>query len=893
MKRSQKYPYFLVLLALFLGLSFPVFSQGNSQPTSPTNPPKPSPFPTDLFSRLGDSISDEFDDAGTKLSASIFESLTNRELFNVHVVGDLQAGVRVQRRVFDNQDILDSWTVVDIMKVPFYLPIPLLQDEIGFGNGAFGINVGLNFGGEAYHIRQISPKDWFRLRPMRAIEADLTKVQGETEGLSEEIIKGDSEYRIINKEEPTEANVIDGLGRWAFWRSQNPRIRAQYHKLWNIITHPLKIPLTAERMEAYKIGSIASYGLEGAVQLGVSAGWSGFSVSGLDFTNTRAGLGITTYLKGDFRLSLWKEAEHFAQVKLTRALNRGTSADVGSLSIEQELFSGFMVLDKNILKVKEEFIPFSISINRNTANLFEVGYRYDLRREEARLAYEEAALGRFKRSYELSLEADTGVTETFTKVSETRSTSRNYKMKLSLIFEKANSQSNSKTWATIMVDDKEYRLYSAQSLALKAYDSLWGKSELKRHLFLTTFSEHHEQSEPDTGLAMRIEGRIEDSETTSSELFEYMDEVELAIGKRDFFPRPPGYLPRLSCSELGEILGSSLEEKECQSEGDNQKKQAKYGKTSFLYQVDLTMDHLESIRSADEKTFWSIMERAFNVEKGDWKNGWKRSLSLTLNSYASFLNIPLAFINVNLHKGGRLIVAYRFYRKWKELKKVEGKAELVNAFSDLYKTLHYSPELVKATRLLAGDTPARYIVTAKSDRLWGQISEGGDGLGNPFPIIDELNRRINYDRIGPRINVDEQAEITGLSFEKVDDNTARFKFNLKNIPKHIYLRIDQSPGWGRYRNLLRIIVKNNGEFKVGENILEVRRDTKTGYLKKLRDSIFNGRHSTFLMAYSIKEKLFGSVAATRFKMPSDEDLEESEESGQEKMTPQEQGAYFL
>lgn len=855
---------------------------GNDSSTPPSGgrPNNPSPFPSDLFERLGNSISDDWDDAGTKLSASIFESLTNRELFNTQIAGDLSVGVRVQRRVFNNQDIVDSWTVVDVMKVPFYLPIPLLSEELGFANGAFGINVGLSFGGHAYHIRQISPKDWEKLRSVDNITQDLKDVEKKSEEISEDIKEeneNNPEGTVLNQDDPTESDIRDGLSRWAFWKTQNPRIRAQYNKLWNIITHPLKIPLTAERMDKYRVGSVASYGLEGAVQLGVNAGWSNFSVAGTDFTQTQAGLGITTYVKGDFRVSVWKESQQYSRVKLTRELNKGTSANVGTFSVKQELFEGFMVLDQNLFKIKEEFIPFSFTINRNIADQFEIGYRYDMTKPEARQAYEEACLGRFKLSYTLSQEEDSGVVESFTKVSQTRSRNRNYKMKLSLFFEKASSNSNSKTWASITMDDEEHRLFSAQNLTFKGYDSLWGKSEIKKHLFLTTYNELHNRLDPEKGLAMRIEGRIDDSDTTSKELYQYIDEVEVAIGKRDFFPRAPVYLPKLECEEISRALNIHIEEEKCQEQGDRKKKKVNYGKTSFFYQVDLTMEHLRSIQQADEKTFWSVMERAFGVEEGEWKSGWKRSLSLVANGYATILNIPLAFVNVNLHDGGRLVVAYRFYRKWKKLKKITDKIELVNAFGDLYKTLHYSPDLVKATRLLAGETSARYFLTAKADRLWGQISEGNAAdLNNPFPVQDELNRRIEYDRIGPRINVDKEALISGLSFEKVDLNTAKITFNLKKKAKWLYLRVDQSPGWGRYKNLLRMIIKNNGEFKKGENVITIKRDEENGYLKKLSEAFFNGRYSTFMMAYSIQEKDFGAVSSVRFKLESEADLESTD-----------------
>lgn len=822
-------------------------------------PIDPRPFPSDIFLRIGDTIGNEWDDTATKFSASLFESITDRELFNTYLLGDLQVGLRVQRRVFDNQDIIDSWTVIDIMKVPFFLPIPILNDEIGLGTGSFGINVGLSFGAEAYHIRQISPKDWAKVESVKEIEEDLKEVEDLTEDLSEE-----AQSDIILEEDNTPSST-DELSRFTFWRSQNPRIRARYNKIWNLLIHPLKIPLTAKRMDNYRIGDVVSYGLEGAVQLGISAGWTDIDILGKTFDRTSIGLGMTTYLKGDFRLSLWKENENFAHIKLTKALNRGTVINAGDLRIDQELFSGFLLLDKKIFSVSGEFIPFSFSLNKNKANQFDIGYRYDLRQVEAREAYEDAALGRFKKSHDLALKKGSGVKESFTKKSNSNSRSKNFRMKLSFFFEKANSSRKSLTTATIKMDGIEHKLYSSQALTLKGYDSLWGRSELKRHQFLTTYNERTYRQDPKKGLGMRIEGRIEDSHTSAKELFKYLTEVETAIAKPGLFPRPPKYLPTITCRDLQDHI-PEVDDQNCQREGDGKTKLARYGRTSFFYQVDLTLEHLLNLKNASKKEFWQAMEESFGVSKSKWSTPWKRTFNLFVNSYASLLNIPLSLFNVNLPNGGRLIVANRFYKGWKHLSNIKDPKKLVAAMGDLYRTLHYSPELVKATRILAGAGEAKFYLTAKADQVFGQISEGGSTLGSIFPIGDEARRRIDFDRIGSRVNTDNEAFIQNLQFKKIDQDTAKITFSLNKRPEYLYLRVDQSPSLGRYQNLTRMIIKNNGEFKKGENTFLVKRESRGGYLGKLRKAFFNGKFSTFMMAYSIEDQKFGSVSSVRFRL---------------------------
>lgn len=859
----------------------------NSEPGPPSNA---DPFPSDFFDRLGDSIGDEWDEAGQKISASIFESLTDRELFKTQLIGDLSASVKVQRKVYNNQDIIDSWTVIDIMKVPLYFPIPIINEGISFGDGVFAVGLGLSFGGEAYHIRQVSPKTWNKLRSVKSIRRRLQEaedVSGDlTKDLAEKKAEEVKEAASVNKDIVENTSGVsdkgilddDGLSRFIFWRGQDPRIKARYNKIWNLLTHPLGLPLSAKRMDKYPVGDVASYGLEGSVQLGLSAGWSDFEILGESFTRTKAGLGITTYVKGDFRLSLWKESEDFAQVKLTRALNTGTSVNLGSLSIDQEILEGFIVLDQKILSIREEFIPFSFQINRNKAQQFDVGYRYDLRVPQARAAYEKAVLGRFHKSYVLSQVEGSGVEETFTRTSESRSRSKNYKMKLSLLFEKANSSSQKKTWAKITMDDKEYKLYSSSHINFRGFDTLWGRSESKRHQFVTTFNERANRNDPTTGLGMRIQGRIEDSDTTGKELMSYYREVETAIAKPDLFPRPPKYLPPMDCDILQQEIPDITQEA-CEEQNEERKKRlANYGRTSFYYQLELTLDHLKHIQSRDKKEVWRALEVAFNMKEGKWSSGIRRTWSFVVNSYATLLNIPLALVDINLTSGGRLIIAHRFYRAWKDIKKLGNDPQaLVTAFSNLYRTMHYSPQLVQATRLLAGPKEVSFNLTAKSDQVFGQVSEGGSTFNSTTPIADEAARRIGFDQIGPRLTADKKAIIKNLKFEKVDRENAKITFELTEKPNMLYLRIDRAPGWGRYKNLLRLIIKNNGEFKKGMNEITVSVDSDEGYLGKLRKAIFNGKYSNFMMAYSRIDDQFGTVASARFKMPEPRDDDDSEE----------------
>ncbi len=860
------------LFALYFLFSVLSFAQDteNDMDTPPTDPPSIPRLPRQWIDRLNDTVYDEWEDAGTKLSASIFESLTNRELFKKTIAGDLSLSLRVQRRVFNNQDILDTYTVVDFLKAPLYLPIPLYADEIGFGAGGIGLNIGLSFGADSFHIRQVAPENIEQLRSLEDIEKDLTKAGDEADSLYHELKTKNWDYTVIREDDSDDSY----FSRFLFWKTQDPKIRARYNKLWNLVTHPLKIPLSAKRMDEMPVGEITSYGLNGGVQLGLRAGWSQFEIAGLDLTATQASLGITTYLRGNFDISLWKESENHAQIKLTRSFTKGTNYNIGHLSLQQELFEGFMVLDRTLLKIKEEFIPFSFNVNKSTLEELAIGYRYDLTKEKAREAYNLATMGRLKLSYDYAQDPESGVEERFLKTSQTQSENESYRMKLSLLFEKSSGNSLSQTKATVHMDGVEHKLFTSKSLIFKSYDSLWGASESRRHEFFTTLNENTYQSSEADGLGMRIIGRIEDSHTDGEELHDYILEVEAAIQKPGTFPRPPVYLPEVDCDTLSLLHSRDYRGHACQSEGDTLKRKAEYGRTSFYYQVDLDLNHLVKIQEASEKEYWLAMEKAFEQKEGSWSRTYRRILSLGLHSYATILNIPLALFNINLSQGGRLIIAYKFFRQWKKLKGIKDPRELVRAFGKLYDTVHYGSELVKATRILAGNAQANFSMTASAPDVWGKMSGSHGSLGNVFPIGDEAERRSNFDRVGPRINVDPEAKINSLSLKEVDKDTVKLSFDLTKKPKFLYLRIDRTSSWSAYNSLLKIVINNNGQIKKGLNEVYIKRSDRVGLAGKLRKAIFNGKNSHLMLAYSLNNQDFGAVSSYEFRFDEDEDEDE-------------------
>lgn len=823
---------------------------------------------SEFLGRIDQSIGQEWENAGEKLSASIFESITDQEFFKTKVVGELQASLKVQRKVYDNHDILDTWTVIDIMKAPLYLPIPLLSDDMEVAGGAFGVKLALSLSGVAYNIRQVKPAAMNELLDVNLIEK---KIQ-EAKELGDEIVElGDDKNPNIDDDnqeeiEEDEPGLIESIKDFAFWSKSNPQMRARYSKVWKLLTHPLSIPLTKESFDRYPVGDVSSYGVEGSVQIGMSVGWSQFDIGGLDLTNTSAGIGVSTYLRGDFRISILKEKQDQAIVKLTRVRNKGSAITLGHAKLEHEIFEGFVVLGHNVLRVKEEIIPFSLVFNRNQAEQFDVSYRYDFNNPNAVKAYEKAVLGRFKLSETLSLEEGSGVSRATKREQQRESYTLQNKVKLSILFESASSSTRAKTKAIITLGDKKHHLFSSDTIQYKGYDTLWGTSEAKHHSFITSvILDDPNHFEPHK-VNLRIEGRIEDSDTSASELAAYYSEVETALQKEMLFPRPPAYNVKIDCDELQQNLVFSYVKDQCEKEeGQKREKESNYGRTSFYYQLNLNYKQLEIIRETSQKKMWSVLEQAYDIKAGNWSSSWNRGLSFLIRSPLTLLNAPLYLANLNIPAGGKFISAAKFFNAWKDLKKVDDSKEFITAFGKLFKTVHFSAEIVKVIRILTAHESIPYYCTAKAERLWGQMSSSGDTIANPIALIAQADNIINFDYSGPRASGDQNAVINKINIERIDHSSVKISFDLSQNPEYLYFRIDRSPNWGRYKNLMKTMILNDGRFKKGHNELIIDIENSTGFLQQFAQHIFNGKYSTLMMSISLEQQNFGPVSSTKFE----------------------------
>lgn len=828
-------------------------------PASANQTPNVEPWPGKFLAKISSEIGEEWEDAGTKLSTSIFESITDRELFSTKF-SDFELGLEVKRRVYDNHDILDTWTVIDFMKIPAYLPIPIENSDLGISNGNFGVQFGLNLSLNAFNIRQVAPKAYQSLKTEQEIQKAIEEAKKVQEEIEQEE-EGADLPAVISKEENTSENDEKGINKiinFVKWESENPKTRARYSKLLNLITHPLRIPLTEKKIRKMPVGEISSYSLDGTVQLAASVGFTGIDLAGIE-VNGNVGLGVTTYVSGRHRVSILKENENTAHVKLTKERNHGLTGTLGSGEYQPELFEGFVVLDHNLLRIAPKIIPFTLSLNKNYKNQFDVGYKYDLNNPKAMKAYTKAVLGRFKLSEDLINEENSGVTKSFTRVLDSETNTRRQKLSLSLLFEKVHSTSHEQTTATITMDGEVHHLFKSVSTNLKAYDTIWGSAELKKYSFETTIDKEDFEAGTE-GITLKIEGSIEDSNTNGKELYQYMSEVEQATGIKGLFERAPVYEPEVE---------------------NKVKKRADYDKTSFFYRLGLTRAQIEKFMKTPEDKMWKILEVSFAIEEGRWTKRTGRFWHAIKNSLFTLGNAPLSLFDVNIENGGNLIVAKKFFKRWKKLKKIENPEELTEKLAKLFTTINHSHSLVRVVREALQGEKISYFITAKADKLFGRFSKFGGQIDDPDTISYEANKRIEFDRFGARTVVDPKANILKFDIEVIDNDTIEVSFDLPETPEFVYIRVDRTPGWGGYKNLLKLVLGKSEIFKKGTNKHIVKRVEENPLMQSLSKALFNGKQTTVLLSISLQNKQWGAVSSESFKSPKVKEDDKDEESEEE------------
>ena len=707
--------------------------------------------------------------------------------------GGPSLALKVQRKVFDNHDVINSWTVVDRLKVQGAVPIFSTQ----ISGGPIGFSIGSSQGIDFLNIRQVMPGDYSGFPPVGNQPGE-----GLPPEIKEWVDSDQSRWRRVSDDQ--------GQDRLALI-PEDAEFQARFSKYWNLAVFPLRLPLTASSVERMSSGEILSYAGEGSVELGPSVGWSYSD----PLLNANAGLSFSTFLRGTFRISVLKEDERFVRVKLSRVGAIGKSMAAGA-SFDPTFLDGLFLI-KNLSK-HIQVTPFEFKVSDSVSRSFDVGYRYDLENPVGREAYEQAVKGRFAYSDELAIDesgarlnpAQTGVEKLFSRNAEGRGREKSQRIKIGLFFRRGHTTQLESTLADITLPDGSHKVFTAWVDNSAEWKLFWAFYEKLTHRFVVQVDlDRYARSISDMDvLTLTAEGNIQDSFTGSSEMLDYILEAENSVGKFGIFPRPP--IQWKSVAPVGISKNRALPLKHL-------------GRSDFFYRIGFNQKQVESFLDVPESQMWGLLEKAFSIVDGRWSNPISRFWHMLSSDVLGLLTLPLFVADAPLRESGIVHNATRIRDRWISAQNSTEIKERAELLADMFYDSRHSYELVRLVRAALDQQPVAYTVSGYSP-VFGRIWERGNSELHFDDIATRAQREIDFDRVGARTsNEGADSQVQGLVAQVYGPTRVALSFALAQEPKAIFLELYERGFWDwlpfQSTKKANVLVYNNGWFKAGSNLM--------------------------------------------------------------------------
>ncbi len=562
--------------------------------------------------KMWTNLSQEVDRSGTQLSNVLFEKIDEVTLLN-HNGHDLNSKISVKRSIYDNQDILNSYTVNDVLEISLNrngleYSWPLCPSSVS----PLNFNLGVEGKLRVTHLRQVD-------------SALVPRLQG-PELLEKEIIEEEIKREKVKQK----------------WWMFDPTMRPRLSSIWNPFISLWRIPWTPEGLKKLSNGDLISYSSSGNVSLGLESGFLPLKVmKGVDLT---IGAGAKVILNGEFRITLLKENERFVRVKLTRLKSLRKGLSLGAQTNKVEILEAKVLLEGSWAETKipateVTLIPFKMAFNREVINQFDIGYRYDLKHPQARDAFSHAMKGDFHSSHRL-LGQDQGVEHLLSRKQKEILKSSSYQFGLDWILRFDRGHEIKELAATIQRDDGTREIFKSTYQLNKDWSSAWGSGEKQNFIFTTIVDKSGFELGGKNNFQLVSEAFYEDVNTSGKEMASYVHDIESVLGGRQVFPELPILRPQ-----------------------PNQKfKMARYKRSSFYFGQYFTQSQVMKFLMTESQKAWSISQKSFIDPKKaeDFYKEWMKLQAL----FQKNLTLPetmkaLAELKKLFHRHSMAIAAMR------------------------------------------------------------------------------------------------------------------------------------------------------------------------------------------------------------------------------------------
>jgi hypothetical protein len=824
---------------------------------SPTEETDEKPYVRTWADSLPPDFMDRFDDLGKRLSDAIFNGIDDANIFNITTDRGNTFGVKVSRRVFDNNDAPNSWTVVDYFNVNASIPIWSHNIVNLSSKLPIGFSLGGSMGLQLINIRTVLPADYDKFPKLKDLR-ERAKENATDNTAYQNFMKGNS--TAPGKWLPFVTD--DGNTILPFLPVfMSPENNARYSRLWNHISLPITLPLKALNTDYMAGGEIISYVGTGTISAGPSFGWVFDPIGATNAINL--GVSWNAFLTGSFRISVLKETDKVVRVKVTRSTAYGHSKSIGAEFAPNPLEGFFIVRAINRqLKV----IPFSLSDTRQTIDSLDLGYRYDLTKIQAQGAYEKAVVGDLSASHELAFDesgkprpfAETGVEKIFERESVNKNKNISSRVKVSFLFRSEDSQNLSQISAKITLPDGVHHVFTSVSSVDSNWRTVWASYEK----YNTNFSIYLDLDElkinPESPKVWNFiaDGKMEDSGSGFSELKSYIQTVEDAIGKYGIFPRPPTMLTDNSMPIT--------------AEKNENPKNRQFGWSSFFYRIFLTRQQIDNFVQFKDSEMWAALEKAFDVDPGSWKDSGARRWYYFSRAPFTVLNVPLNLMNMNISAGSKLSHAEDVYDEWVKLKVLEDGRPRAEAMGRLFYDRYYGYQLTRLLRSSLEGQTVSYFAEG-NNRTFGRIVDSGTTTLLNENIASKADRDIGFDREGSRpSNFGTDAIVKEFRVTMKDHRHMELKFRLDKMPYGAFIQILLNNPWWPFKNgkLVDFFLPNVSMLKVGENVFDIDLKDQTSPWYGFTKFIDPGNRYIIRMAVNNDRVYWGPAVNDDFRVPA-------------------------
>ncbi|MBU6153765.1 MAG: hypothetical protein KGP28_05640, partial [Bdellovibrionales bacterium] len=504
------------------------------------------------------------DDLNSRFTGALFDGENSSDIFVDNFTGSTSLNVSTTRDVYNNYDLIGSWTVVDRMRLR--LSSNLIgygtdrvnpgPDEVGFSFPFFGISFGVRGTLEWKNYRQLSPME---VRKLPAPGPDPA---------------------------PPGTEDITELNPYLNALNLNPNLSAKLKNILNPFTLPFRMPFSRSDLRKMKDGEVIAYNLTGRVGFRGTFGWQVIPSTDLYFGANTA---IETYLDGEYEVSVMKLDDRFAKVRVSRIRGLGSSLRINAGLDWRNVFQGIFLFKDTSFQLQlgnlsTQVIPFFFEASRFHRKEIDVAYKYDLENQNARDAFHRAVLGSLISSEdEARSDADhpnPSVVRIYDRATDHLNWTRTNGSTISLFLNRRQDRSEDSIETEVRLPGGTRHLFRTASRKLIEHNALLGSSEtLSARISMLMDKEAFKNGDPGS-LLIIAENSIEDSSTTPRELNSYVREVGAFFDRASLFPDfPDQTLPAY---------------------GRKRGRRAWYGRSSFYFGFTLGLPDLQAWLSQDE-----------------------------------------------------------------------------------------------------------------------------------------------------------------------------------------------------------------------------------------------------------------------------------------------------